>query len=420
MNNRRHQTAAPVHSGLKPKKRSMPLLRKVRAALYGMGFYVLCASCGSPRLYTSRITLDVDSAFTNEGQWAYVSGYKSWISGNESALFDSVWLKPGQTRAKMKIRHGSDGGTFNLLFSKKGPYHFAQSRFLLPPKSRVTIKVTPNLQNEEGELYLFGKGSRADAEDRQMRRFVASMLEQSLDASAEDRRRYTEQSVDSCIQVVRNSKYACSAFSACYFLKNGPVGIVRRDTLDELDRFLKAKFPEYRLFGKIKPATMAAKRDGMRIQQLIQSRSDRLVQDTAVGSKLDVFFFGLDGQMISADKLPQEYVLVDFWASWCKPCQKEVPYLRAVQEKYGDRLAIYAVTIDRFPSRWKAAIERDSTQSFIHAMGASSDGFPNDRVKGLGIRSIPANFLLDKDRRIVAKNLRGEELMQVLDSLMNR
>ena len=124
--------------------------------------------------------------------------------------------------------------------------------------------------------------------------------------------------------------------------------------------------------------------------------------------------------MVSADELPQEYVLVDIWASWCKPCQKEVPYLRAAQEKYGDRLAIYAVSIDRFPNRWKAAIERDNTQSFIHTMGAASDGFPNERIKGMGIKSIPANFLLDKDRRIVAKDLRGERLMQVLDSLMSK
>ena len=53
-------------------------------------------------------------------------------------------------------------------------------------------------------------------------------------------------------------------------------------------------------------------------------------------------------------------------------------------------------------------------------MGAASDGFPNERIKGMGIKSIPANFLLDKDRRIVAKDLRGERLMQVLDSLMSK
>lgn len=400
----------------------MLLLRRMKISAYLLMSWIglLCASCGSPRLYTSRITLDLDSTFTKEGQWVYVSGHKSWISGNEAALFDSVWLKPGQMKAKLKIRHGKDGGVFNLLFSKNGPYHYGQGYFLLPPKSKVTINVVPNLQSEEGTLYLFGKGSRADTEDKQMRRFVALMLEKSQSASAEARKGYTKQSVDSCIQVVRNSKYACTAFSACYFLKSGPAGIVTQDTLDALDRYLKMKFPDYRQFGSNKPPTDDAKRVSMRVRRLIESRTAQLVQDTAVGSKLDVFFCGLDGRMISADELPQEYVLVDFWASWCKPCQKEVPYLRAVQEKYGDRLAIYAVTIDRFPNRWKAAIERDSTQSFIHTMGASSDGFPNDRVKGMGIRSIPANFLLDKDRRIVAKNLRGEQLIQMLDSLMNR
>lgn len=399
-------------------------MKALRCPMKHWGYLCLVAllvcSCGSPRLYTSRITLDVDSTFTKEGQWVYVSGHKTWVSGNETALFDSVWLKPGQTKGNMKIRHGKDGGTFRLLFSKNGPYHYGSGFFLLPPKSRVTIKVSPSLQSEEGALYLSGKGSRADTEDKQMRRFVASMLEKSQGASAEARKEYTRQSVDSCIRVARNSRYACTAFSACFFLKSGPAGVVSQDTLDALDRYLKKKFPDYQQFGSKKPATDEAQQVGIQIRRLIQSRDAELVQDTAVGSKLDIIFCALDGRMVSADDLPQEYVLVDFWASWCKPCQKEVPYLRAAQEKYGDRLAIYAVSIDRFPNRWKAAIERDNTQSFIHTMGAASDGFPNERIKGMGIKSIPANFLLDKDRRIVARDLRGEQLMQVLDSLMSK
>ena len=53
---------------------------------------VICLSaCGSPRLYTSRITLDVDSTFTKEGQWVYLWGFKPWVSGNETAIFDSVY-----------------------------------------------------------------------------------------------------------------------------------------------------------------------------------------------------------------------------------------------------------------------------------------------------------------------------------------
>ena len=91
-------------------------MKALRCPMKHWGYLFLVAllvcSCGSPRLYTSRITLDVDSTFTKEGQWVYVSGHKTWVSGNETALFDSVWLKPGQTKGNMKIRHGKDGGTF--------------------------------------------------------------------------------------------------------------------------------------------------------------------------------------------------------------------------------------------------------------------------------------------------------------------
>lgn len=417
--NREYQIAVLGHPGLKPEKRSMSLLRKVWVVLWGVGFGALCASCGSPRLYTSRITLDVDSSFTSEGQWVYVSGIKSWISGNESAFFDSVYLKPHQQKAKLKVRHDSKERQFEILFSKRGPWAFPPNGFYLPPRARVILKVVPDMRNENGRIILSGKGSEAEVQSEAYRDYYVRTMDCVIDLPSEERKRIVRKVADSCLQLARETKHAAVAEHLYGVAKHNLVGVLGQEKIDSLGYYLAEKFPKHFVRSSNKPGTAEAKRVDAKRMALVQARREALRQDTTLGAKLDVFFGG-DNGMVSADDLPQEYVLVDFWASWCKPCQKEVPYLKEALEEYGGRLAIYSVSLDRYFSRWRNAIERDGTQKFIHTIGSDVSGLPNARVQSMGIKALPANFLLDKDRRIVAKNLRGEELIQVLDSLMNR
>ena len=116
--------------------------------------------------------------------------------------------------------------------------------------------------------------------------------------------------------------------------------------------------------------------------------------------------------------LNTDYILVDFWASWCKPCRQEIPYIKQALGKYENDLSVYAISIDEKHQAWRKAIEQDSTQVFHHVIGTYSNGQPSRLLKRLNVKSIPANFLLDKNKRIIAKNLRGKELIQTLDSLM--
>ena len=83
-------------------------------------------------------------------------------------------------------------------------------------------------------------------------------------------------------------------------------------------------------------------------------------------------------------------------------------------------MTVYAVSLDRKRDAWQQAIEEDGTQGFVQLIGTFPNGNPVSTLLNLDIRTIPANFLLDKDRRIVAKDLRGEELMQTLDSLLEK
>ena len=88
-----------------------------------------------------------------------------------------------------------------------------------------------------------------------------------------------------------------------------------------------------------------------------------------------------------------------------------------VLKKYPNDIKIYAVSIDIGHNTWRNAIEKDQTQEFIHVIGTDQDRRNVRSVEVLGIERIPRNFLLDRNCRIIAKDLHDEQLMQTLDSL---
>lgn len=112
--------------------------------------------------------------------------------------------------------------------------------------------------------------------------------------------------------------------------------------------------------------------------------------------------------------------LVDFWASWCKPCRVENPNIVEVYNKYHDQgFNIVQVSLDRpgQKDRWIQAIEEDNLGEWNHV---SNLMFWQDPIAAeYGVRAIPAAFLLDEQGNIVAKNLRGDDLGQKVGELLN-
>ncbi len=125
-----------------------------------------------------------------------------------------------------------------------------------------------------------------------------------------------------------------------------------------------------------------------------------------------------DGETVSLSSLRGKIVLLDFWAAWCGPCREENPYLVDVYNKYHDKgFDIYQVSLDRTREAWLRGIEEDNLQRWTHVSDLqfwSSQVVPLYRIEG-----IPANYLLDKEGRIIAVNLRGEALGRTLAELFN-
>ena len=109
---------------------------------------------------------------------------------------------------------------------------------------------------------------------------------------------------------------------------------------------------------------------------------------------------------------PQDYrgkiLLIDFWASWCGPCRRENPNVRRVYDEFkGDGFEILGVSLDKSRDRWAGAVEKDGlTWPQVSDLG----GWGNEAARLYGVSSIPATFLLDREGKIVARNLRGDAL----------
>jgi thiol-disulfide isomerase/thioredoxin len=123
-----------------------------------------------------------------------------------------------------------------------------------------------------------------------------------------------------------------------------------------------------------------------------------------------------EGDTIKLSSTRGSYVLLDFWASWCLPCRIENPNLLRAYNKYHDRgFQIFQVSLDKTKEAWMKGIQDDKLEKWIHV---SDVKYWNSAVIQLyKIESIPANYLLDKEGRIIASNLRGDALQRKLAEL---
>jgi thiol-disulfide isomerase/thioredoxin len=139
---------------------------------------------------------------------------------------------------------------------------------------------------------------------------------------------------------------------------------------------------------------------------------------TTIGADLkDIQLPDANGNVISVADLCKsgKWVLVDFWATWCGPCRGEIPHLVAAYEKFAPKgLEIYGVSFDRNgdEKKWQDFV-KSNNMTWVNVWGTDDKGGWSV-AEHLNVTGIPSNFLYSPEGKLVAKNLRGEDVERIL------
>ena len=136
----------------------------------------------------------------------------------------------------------------------------------------------------------------------------------------------------------------------------------------------------------------------------------------AVGQKYkDIDVLDRNGKTVKLSSMisENEYVMLEFWASWCGPCRGEIPHLRKIHDKYKD-FAIVSISLDEKESEWQKAMKEENMS---WTQGRIEGGIYGAGAKEYNIQAIPMCLILDKEGRFYKTNMRGAYLDVFLDDL---
>lgn len=305
--------------------------------------------------------------------------------------------------------NGSIGGPTNAFLVAKQPTG-AVAKFIYVEPSNIEVKgsfkdfenvkvVGSKTHNEYEEVRLFN----VDFQNK----LKAIQKEQSARVMKIEESKVFDERIDSLYE----TKYAFSK----NFIKTHPNSVV---SIPEL----------FTLFGSEKIETIQALFDGLSPEIKATPGGDlvdyNLKQNTSK-TKIDIGSIApdftqpdVDGKPVKLSDYRGKYVLVDFWASWCAPCRAENPNLVLAYEQFKSKgFDILGVSIDEAKAAdlWKKAIKVDR---LTWTQVADLKGSDNEAAILYGVTSIPTNYLIDQEGKVVAKNLRGAELINTLKEII--
>lgn len=364
--------------------------------------------------------------------------YLYQLNGNIFSIDDSVRIESGRDKYIVHAYVPYET-TIRLLFSKRGPQHM---QILVRPNDKIVIEITEEDQQvgisqkrllkgtpHNNAFFDFWKTIYTIGDER--REAEKALTVSGISADEKDQ---LQAIVDSCNKMQTDFERDIIASSSSPYVVNTALNLIEENVPSEdyfgLVKTAYKRFPTYYPLqlkfsgGKWPPVD----ENSLKARQFVRSvERARIMQkpiesplgDTlSIGQKLDLTLMDSVGVERKLHSYSGKYVLIELWASWCIPCIQAMPNIIYAQKKFADNFVCCAITIDKDAQAWKRCIEREGLQSLRHFKGTNETGEIYNEMKRLISKgTIPQNYLLDCEGRIIAINIYGEFLINKLKEL---
>ena len=403
-------------------KKSILLL----VAIFGS---LLTASAQSEQF---AITVKVDSAIASESQKVYLySQIEKQMQLHDSLAIDSAH-RVGTLHGKVPYEYA-----VNLMFARRGP-----GVVPVVVKNGDSIIVHVRTEGSEAMKEYVGYQLMQDSLDNirtkvRMQMQLVGLPEAKKDSLKKlDDMLFREYEHNKEIFAM-NAKYPYAAMGVGGNIYSNhkwspTTHTYKEEIVDSIMNSLIKRFPDYPpIRALVNDSTLGnyMSAESFSINSLFWKRYSNRFYDSETDSIIRPLKVGDYFNILSLNQYRGQYLYVDFWASWCQPCLMQMPNIKQAAQMFSKDLMVYLISIDKSGKEWWSAVKEhdlrnhleDEHPYMIHNIRAyDQKGKMNSDVRSLGIKTIPHNYLVDRNGRIVAKNISGAMLIDKMQQLLEK